>query len=532
MQHWKIKALTYLSSIFLYRWYALAAAWALCLIGWGVVAAMPDQYRAEAKVYIDTDNLMDPLLRGLTVSIDPAQEIAVMLRTLITRPTLEQVVRLTNPAANKLTPVQLEQAVQDLQNQVSIRGLDTRNYYGIGYTDKDGQYATSVTQTLLSIMQDSRVGGTRLDMDAARAFIGKQVTEYEERLHDADKRRADFRTANLEILSKGVAANRITAADTAYEQAKKDLNAATARRDSVKEQLSTIPKLVPIDERMFLGSTLGGVAVEGGVRTENPPLSNPLQRLQQAQSTLAELRIRYTDGHPDVIAQNKLIAQLQAQLASIPENAPQHSPVMVPNSVYAQFQGKLADEETNVAVQRQHVTEAAAELSRAKQDASQAIDVQARYDALDRDYGNIERTYQNLVGSRESASLSQARDDQNQGVSFRVLEPPQRPRIPAAPNRFILNSMVLILGLGGGAAIAVLLALNSGRFFTSEDITAQFGIPLMGVITALPQAFGPKRNWLSTLALSASVALLLLGYVGVVTVLRTSIYSVFGVLNG
>jgi hypothetical protein len=136
------------------------------------------------------------------------------------------------------------------------------------------------------------------------------------------------------------------------------------------------------------------------------------------------------------------------------------------------------------------------------------------------------------VGSRESASLSQARDDQNQGVSFRVLEPPQSPRIPAAPNRFILNSMVLILGLGGGGAIAILLALNSGRFFTSEDITAQFGIPLMGVITALPQAFGPKRNWLSTLALSASVALLLLGYVGVVTVLRTSIYSVFGVLNG
>ena len=226
MQQWKIKALSYLSSILLYRWYALVAAWVFCLIGWGVVAAMPDQFTAEAKVYIDTDNLMDPLLKGLTVSIDPAQEIAVMLRTLITRPTVEQVIHLTNPGANKFTPTQLERQVLDLQSRISIRLLEAKNYYAIGYTDNDSQYAMSVTQTLLSIMQDSRVGGTRLDMDSARAFITKKVAEYEERLRDADKRRADFRTANLDILSKGVAANRITAADTAYEQAKKDLNAA------------------------------------------------------------------------------------------------------------------------------------------------------------------------------------------------------------------------------------------------------------------------------------------------------------------
>ena len=536
MQQWKIKALTYLSSILVYRWYALAAAWALCLIGWSVVAAMPDQYRAEAKVYIDTQSLMDPLLRGLTVSIDPAQEIAVMLKTLITRPTLEQVVRITDPEAGKYSAPILEQKVLDLQNRISIRGLDTRNYYAIGYSDNNAQYATAVTQSLLSIMQDSRVGGARLDMDAARSFIGKKVQEYEDRLRDADKRRADFRTANLEILSKGVAATRITAADAAYEQAKKDLNSATVRRDSVKEQLATIPKQVPIDERMFLGSSLGGVPTEGAMRaggtTETPMLSNPMQRLEQAQTALAELRIRYTESHPDVIAQKKLIAQLQSQLAATPDKDGANRSVMVPNSVYTQLQAKLSDEETNVAVQRQRVSESAGELSRAKQDASQAIDVQARYDGLDRDYGNIQKTYAELLQSREAASLSQARDDQNQGVSFRVLEPPQTPRIPDAPNRLALNSLVLLLGLGGGAAIAVLLALYSGRFFTSEDITAQFGIPLIGVITALPQTFSTRRSRVSAVALSVSVALLLLGYVGVVTMLRTSIYSVLGVLNG
>src|SRR5258706_7709478 len=153
MPFWKVKILAHLSSVLLYRWHALAAAWAICLIGWGAVAALPDQYTSPAKVYIDTDNLMDPLLKGLTVTIDPNQEIAVMLRTLITRPTLEQVIRLTNPHANSLTAAQMEQQVLNLRDKISIRSTETKNLFDIGFTDNDPAYATSVTQTLLSILQ-------------------------------------------------------------------------------------------------------------------------------------------------------------------------------------------------------------------------------------------------------------------------------------------------------------------------------------------------------------------------------------------
>ena len=167
-------------------------------------------------------------------------------------------------------------------------------------------------------------------------------------------------------------------------------------------------------------------------------------------------------------------------------------------------------------------------MSTAKHEASRAIDILAQYNGLDRDYGNIEATYKELLQSREAASLSQARDDQNQGISFRVLEPPQEPQFPAAPNRLLFNSLVLLVGLGAGAALAVLLTLNAGRFITSDDLAAQFGIPLIGVITALPGA-ASRQNRLSTLALATSVGLLLLSYVGVATFLQTSIYSVLGI---
>jgi hypothetical protein len=71
--------------------------------------------------------------------------------------------------------------------------------------------------------------------------------------------------------------------------------------------------------------------------------------------------------------------------------------------------------------------------------------------------------------------------------------------------------------------------LNAGRFITSDDISTQFGIPLIGVITTLPQAKASRGSRLATAALSTSIGLLLLSYVGVVAVLKTSIYSVLGI---
>ena len=529
MQYWKVQILSYLSSVLLYRWYALGAAWVICLVGWGAVAMLPDQYTATAKVYIDTDNLMDPLLKGLTVTIDPNQEIAVMLRTLITRPTLEQVIHLTDSTATSLNAAQMEQRVFNLRDKISIRGTETKNFYDIGFTDNDASYATSVTQTLLSILQDNRVGGTRLDMDTVRAFINKQIADYDQRLRDADKRRADFRTANIQILGKGPASNRIDTADTAHEQAVRELNASVARRDSLKQQIAQAPKTIPMDERMFPG--IGGAMGAGRDAGSDATIANAAQRLQQAQTQLDELRTRYTENYPDVISTKDLIKRLQAQLTSnqtSPDARPSN-PIMVTNPALSQLQDKLSNEETNVAALRERVSAAAADLGKANSEATRGIDVAAQFNGLDRDYDNIERTYKELLQSRESASLSQARDDQNQGVSFRIVEPPQKPQVPASPNRPILNSAVLLMGIGGGVTISILLSLTAGRFLTSADLAAHFGFPLAGVVTALPYGAGLRRNKISAVALSVSVALLLLSYMGVLALLQKSIYSVLGV---
>ena len=59
--------LTHLHLMWRFRWYAIAAIWGVALAGWVIVDTLPDRYESSARVYVDTDSLLKPLLKGIAV---------------------------------------------------------------------------------------------------------------------------------------------------------------------------------------------------------------------------------------------------------------------------------------------------------------------------------------------------------------------------------------------------------------------------------------------------------------------------------
>ena len=137
MQPWKIRLRTYLTGTWHYRWIGMGVAWAVCIIGWLGVALVPNQFQAVSMIYVDTDTMMAPLLKDLTVTTDPQQQVSVMLNTLLARPNLEQVVHLTNPKASSLSSAEMAKQVQTLQDNISIKPLSTKNLFQLSFTDRD-----------------------------------------------------------------------------------------------------------------------------------------------------------------------------------------------------------------------------------------------------------------------------------------------------------------------------------------------------------------------------------------------------------
>jgi len=503
MQPWLIQLRTYLSGAWHYRWIAVGIAWALCLSGWVAIAFIPNQFQAVAKIYVDTDTMMAPLLRGLTVSTDPEQQVSVMLNTLLTRPNLEQVVHLTNPDGDKLSGVQMARDVQKLLDNINITPLGTKNLFEISYADSDPNKSLSVTQSLLSIFVDSNIGDKRRDLEGAQTFLDTKIAEYEVLLKQAEQRRADFRAANLDILSNALTPEQ---GGANVQAARVALGAAQARLSSLRSQLSAIPRVIYIDGP---GPIVLGTGASNFVSTGTS--GSLLQRLAEAKQNLLELQSRFTDDHPDVKATKREIAQLEAELAATPAPGSAGSGNQsVPNPVYIQTQSKVSDAMTEVAFQSHQLSEAISALDNAKKLTVAGIAVATKFANLDRDYDLIHKTYQDLLARRESARLSQSVNDQQSAITVRVVEPPKKAPYPVAPNRPWLNSIVLLLGLGAGLGAALALSINAGRFIAKEQLTAEFDYPVIGVVGKISR-FGDKLRATSAVIATATSMALLLG---------------------
>ena len=130
------------------RWYMLLIVWMVSIAGWLVVYKLPDQYRAAARVYVDTQSILRPLLSGLTVdnSNQGAQQVALMTRTLLSRPNLEKVARMTDLDLKGQTPEQMETVLTGLSKEITLEGTGRENLYTIAYVNNDPQLAKRVVQ--------------------------------------------------------------------------------------------------------------------------------------------------------------------------------------------------------------------------------------------------------------------------------------------------------------------------------------------------------------------------------------------------
>ena len=67
MQEIVQQVLVILRGMWKFRWPGLVVAWVGAIIGVVVVMKIPDQFEAQARIYVDTDSILKPLMAGLTV---------------------------------------------------------------------------------------------------------------------------------------------------------------------------------------------------------------------------------------------------------------------------------------------------------------------------------------------------------------------------------------------------------------------------------------------------------------------------------
>jgi polysaccharide chain length determinant protein (PEP-CTERM system associated) len=491
--------LTFLKAIGKYRWHAVVIAWIVALVGWTVVFKLPNQYEASARVYVDTQSILKPLLSGMTTLPNLEQQVMFMRRTLISRPNVEKLMRMVDLDVKAKDTKEHEKIVDELMAAIKIGGTERDDIYTISYTATNPKLGKDVVQSLLTMFVEGSFGGKKQDSDKAVQFIDDQIKNYEEKLAAAENRLKEFKLKNMGVLPTGTSdySGKVQEAGDLLSNARLQLAEAEQSRNALRAQING-------DAKGPKGEPIGFVDPEVEAR------------IAATQKSLDALRMQYTEVHPDIVANKRLLEQLIARKADDARNKKRSAdPGASYSPMLQQMTVSLSTAESQVAALRARVNEYAMRYERLKAQSTEGPEIEAQYAQLNRDYAINRDNYTKLVERRESAKLSGDLSTATDMLTFRVIDPPTAPLIPSGPNRVRLFSMVFAGALLSGLAAAFLMSQFRPTFLSQAALRDVTGIPILGAISMnwTPEQTIRRRRRLY--ALGASV-LMLFGLYGAV----------------
>jgi polysaccharide chain length determinant protein (PEP-CTERM system associated) len=508
-----IKILDEIRGAWRYRWLALAVGWGICLLGWLGVFMMPNVYEASARVYVDTQSMLGPLLEGLAVKANVDSELAVVRQALLSRPRLEGVARETDLFVRAKTPAEADALIQDLRLRIVI-ATDARTpnsnsdgVYRITFRDNERAKSLEVVQTLLNSFVEDTLSGKRQGQEEAQQFLREQIAEYEKRLQEAETRLADFKKQNIGKMpdTRGDYFARLQTEMVELERVRQEVRLAEARRAEIARQLSgEDPFLFGFDDAA--NTSTRATSGRGDVSS----------RIRQLESRQEELLLRYTEKHPEVVAVRATIDDLKKQQAEELERVrggqqASGSVSLQSNPVYQGIRTERNRTEIQLAELRQDLGERQARVSELQRLVNNVPEVEAELSRLNRDYDVTRTQYQELTKRLQTAQLTE--DAAKTGVvTFEVIDPPVAAFEPVEPNRFMLLSAVLIIGLGAAGGTAYLINMIRPVFYNARTLAEVVGLPVIGPVGRTWTNQDRLRRRLQVAALSGAAILLLAVY--------------------
>lgn len=469
-----------LHSVWTRRWMVLAVAWGICILGWLMIAMIPNSYESRARIVVQVNDILpDPQVGA---GITGQQQIDQIRQTLTSARNLEKVAVATGLVAAGASDRDKQDVVLMLQKDIKVVAQQDNIFeiiatVGVGSLSdaENAKLASGVLDSLITVFRDEQLRGGRLNAREGLKFLDSQITSREKALREAEARRAEFEAKNIGMIPGGVGspAMRLEQARSELTQLEAQLAAAQGGLSAANGQLASTPATVAVPGG--LNATGGGVA---------------RQQLAGARAELSSMRARgLTDAHPDVLALKAQIDSLSAMAAR--EGTGGGGGGSMQNPAYAQLAAMRAERQATVSALSARKGQLNAEIAQITAKRIEEPGIAAEYERLNGDYRVLKDQYDRMLAQREQVRLRGQVETETDAINVDLTDPPTKPRSPVAPNRPLFLTIVLLAGIGGGVAAAFGLGQVHASYPTAGRLERASGLPVIGSIT---EVVTPSRH--------------------------------------
>jgi polysaccharide chain length determinant protein (PEP-CTERM system associated) len=477
------------------KWLLILPAIAITTAVSWVVYRLPDVYESSTLIVVRPSTLPKSVVSADTED-NLTRQLASIAQVVQSRSSLEPLIEKYDLyKTERLRGEPIESIIDMMRKDVNVKVNTTRNDitngFNISYRYRDAKIAQAITSELAGKYTSVQNQNQQSSGLAAKNFIDNQVAQAREALAAVDKQMLDFKNSKLGTLPNEV---------------QPMLNQLTGLREEQKALMTEIGRLQ--DQRASAANQLAVLkkAYATSIDEASETLTDPkttlawsqlVSRKAALQGELTSLKQQYKDIHPDVIAKQKEVDQVQEQMDQqiaewkdkIKEKQErlEKRPDLTANSVQNQID--MADNE--IKRQQKALVENQNQINALVDRINKVPGVDVELSAIERDYQTRKAAYDELLEQQQKIGLNTEAITQQQGEGIEVIDAANLPSKPVAPKRILLGT----IGLGAGLGLGLLLIgiFEGPRLLTiqnAEDARHYTGLP---VLMAVPELLTPQE---------------------------------------
>lgn len=474
-----------------FRFIAIFLGFAIA-IGFVVLGMFWDEtYTSRATIYADQSNIISPLLQGQAATTRVDNQLQVVKDTLLSIRALESIVKEAGFVEPTDGPAIVEQKINSLRRNVSVKNKG-KNYISVSFDSQDPGQAFKVVSMLVDNFINESSQNKLNESRRAFEFIDRQVLAYKDQLQTAEVKLKEFNASNFDGTEKQVLAS--------IDRIKQDLEVVELNLRQSTERVQSLRREVASEEQYL---------------TQQARTDEYRNRIGDALKKLDELKLAYTDSHPDVIAMQEHVDALQQAATSV-DSTSSSAVTLVENPVFAELRSGLANAqvERNTVLARQNSLRLRMKQAQARLE--RVVSRNAELAELTRDYNVTKGLYEDLLQRKEKARLSMSLDIEGQGVSYKIQESPQYPLVPSGLSYKYFVFIGAVLGLVVPIALFVAYVFIDPRIRFASQLSKSFDVPLLGEIPHYSSSLSIRVNRNDVRLFMLLAVVLAAIYVGVV----------------
>ena len=455
-----------------------------------VVARIPSVYKAEALIVVDSQKIPERYVSS-TVAIDAEDRVAAISHEILSSGRLQKVIDDFDLYHAQKQTHYPEQILLSMRNDIEVvpekASLGHSIAFRISYLGPSPSVVAQVTNRIANLYVEENLKTREVQAEGTSDFVEDHLKDAQKKLDELEAAVSRYKVShNGELPQQENSLNGILGRLQVALEANRDaINRAEQSRVMLQESLGVAESTLQMQQREMRSS--GSASIPGS------PAAKRVRRSATLQAQLDELRLRYSDDHPDV-------KRLEYELERV-KKLEKQEPVEVPvatASVPVQA-AKSTEDPPEMEQTRQRIASIKSQLALAAQELDKRKLEQQRITSdislyqgrisglpireqemsqLTRDYDMARTNYRSLLDKKIAAEMAVDMERRQKSERFTIVDAARPPAVPVKPKRMLMTAGGSIFGLVLGLVLAFGRELQAGTLLGEWELPKN--VPVLG----------------------------------------------------